>query len=102
MISLDNEQFNTSFSEVEKVLTYGILPDEQDFFVACNHIDDDGTSVSEDGFSFGDCSRLGDTVLDELELWDELQLANQEFHDGIDEAGEWCSAVLTSLGFEWV
>ena len=53
-------------------------------------------------FSFGNDPRVGTCALSRQELWDELRSAWADHEAGAEEAGDWVSTVLGSLGLEWV
>lgn len=90
-------------------MTYGVLPSQDDFIAA--FIEDE---ECEDGTcTFGNDPRVGNCDLTANELWDELSEAHEEYSTGkknstelsekeIEEAGDWCSMVLYSFGFEWI
>lgn len=80
-------------------LTYGELPTEEQFKNAY-HLAAEGSE--HDGFTFHNDSRVGNGCLTRAELWNELQAACEEFLGGDDQAGEWCSCVLSVLDIEWV
>jgi hypothetical protein len=92
-------------------MTFGTMPAREQFDAACAAVDeDDGRSVEQDGFGFGNDPRLGTCRLTADELWGELQKAHAEFEcrDGADDpaktdaVGDWISSVLSCLGIEWV
>jgi hypothetical protein len=80
-------------------MTYGEMPTQEDFDEAFSRAEDE---EGRTGFSFGNDPRVGTCELDATELWAELQKAREEYEEGDDEAGDWCSSVLSTLGFEWV
>ena len=93
-------------------MTFGTMPSREELDAACaEEGEDDGRSVDNHGFHFGNDPRLGTVRLSSDELWTELQKARAEY-DAVDgssddggapeRAGDWCSAVLGQLGFEWV
>lgn len=75
------------------VMNYGDLPDEEEFSAAFAKACPGGK------FQFGNDKRVGNASLTKEGLWNELLEASQEPGD---EAGQWCSSVLSVLGFEWV
>lgn len=84
-------------------MTYGVMPSLEEFEAACAESDSEcGKSVDDLGFSFGNDERIGTDTLTSGELWEELQMAREEWEEGDEKAGDWCSAVLGCLGFEWV
>lgn len=84
-------------------MTYGVMPSLEEFEAACAEPDGEcGRSVDDLGFSFGNDERIGTDTLTGGELWEELQRAHGEWEEGDEKAGDWCSAVLGCLGFEWV
>ena len=84
-------------------MTYGLMPSREEFDTACAEPDSEcGKSVDDVGFSFGNDERIGTDALTSGELLEELQTAREEWEEGDEKAGDWCSAVLGCLGFEWV
>lgn len=84
-------------------MTYGVMPSREEFDTACAEPDEErGRSVEELGFSFGNDERIGTDTLTSGELWEELQRAHDEWEAGDERAGDWCSAVLGCVGFEWI
>ena len=83
-------------------MTFGVMPTEEQFDQACQMVDDEGRSVAEHGFGFGNDPRVGTDRLTQGELWKECQRAFEEYSQGSDPAGDWLSSVLGCLGFEWV
>ena len=88
-----------------KSMTYGTLPLETEFVAAFETFCPDGR------FKFGNDERVGNDTLNCTELWNELVKAHGEWNDfsddteygeDADSAGDWCSAVLSVLGFEWI
>lgn len=96
-------------------MTYGVLPTREAFDAAFERACPNGT------FTFGNDKRVGNASLTASQLWRELQdAANEataetcegEWADDsrsyeqiqADEAaaGDWASAVLGQLGFEWI
>ncbi len=81
-----------------KTVTYGVMPTREEFDAAYEVAStDDGH-----GFRFRNDKRIGNGELTCSELWDELVKAHAEFEAGDEEAGDWCSAVLGCLDWEWV
>lgn len=80
-------------------MTYGELPSKSAFEIAFNE-------ECPDGYSFGNDEIVGDNTLNSEELWAKLQECRSVwFHEDSelgDKAGDWCSEVLSTLGFEWV
>ena len=99
---------------MRKSMTYGVMPSRGEFDAACAEADpENGRSVDNHGFHFGNDPRLGTVSLNGEELWDELVKARAEYEALLqadvaegDEAegavGDWISGVLGCLGFEWV
>jgi hypothetical protein len=85
-----------ALNERMKSMTYGQLPSKSEFEKAFDK------EVDGDTYSFGRDPRVGTDKLTSRELWKELQDAVSEWEDGDDEAGDWASAVLGTLGFEWI
>lgn len=84
-------------------MTYGVMPTREEFDAACAEPDEDcGKSVDDLGFSFGNDPRIGTDILTTSELWGGAPRARGEWEAGDEMAGDWCSAVLGCLGFEWV
>lgn len=81
---------------MQKSMTYGVLPTCEAFFDAFD------VHVKQTYFCFGNDPRVGNCELTSNELWIELKDAASDFRAGDDEAGDWCSCVLSTLGFEWV
>lgn len=79
--------------------TYGHLP-TRDQFHHCWTLE--VTDEECDRFAFRNDPRVGSCKLTEDQVWKELVKAEQEWAEGNDEAGEWCSSVLSVLGVEWV
>lgn len=86
-------------------LNYGQLPTEEQFREAFE------TVCAKTGrFEFGNDPRVGTCDLSADRLWRELKEAASEFNSGAFEGehgdagdpGDWCSCVLSVLGFEWV
>jgi hypothetical protein len=73
-------------------LTYGQLPDREVF-------DTVFYSICGRTFEFVNDKRVGTCELLIEELWSEL---NDAVYDGNDNASDWASCVLYSLGIEWV
>lgn len=84
-------------------MTYGVMPTREEFGAAWAEPDEEcGKSVDDLGFSFGNDERIGSDTLTGTELWREVEKARAEWEAGDEKAGDWCSAVLGCLGFEWV
>lgn len=86
-----------------KTLTYGQLPDREDFSKAFRQECPDG------GYEFENDERVGTCRLSEHALWSKVLEVHRMFEDDVtiscqqaDDAGVWCAAVLSPLGFEWV
>lgn len=87
-----------------KTFTYGILPTKEEYDAAWDKL------IAEEElhgglFHFGNDERLGTCALSQEELWDEILLAYEEWDkDGWidDQIGNWLSAIMFSLGFEWI
>lgn len=79
-------------------MTYGVMPTRKDFDQAW----DNSIAGESLTFNFRNDSRLGDNNLTNNELWLELNSARAEYEKGDEKSGEWCSAVLYILGFEWI
>jgi len=83
-------------------LTYGVLPTYDEF------VDAFAGDLGEGGvYQIRNCKRCGNVDLTCDELWEYLNGAVAEFHDAqCDDtqewAGDWASAVLQTLGIEWV
>lgn len=85
-----------------KSMTYGELPSEEDFNAAWDKLLSENELRGE-VFHFGNCPRMGTVALTQSELWEEIMLAHQEYETGkADDSGDWLSAVLDCLGFEWI
>lgn len=82
--------------EKMKSMTYGRLPSQAEFNKAYDE------NLEGGKYRFGNDARMGNAKLDASQLWKELKKATTEWEDGDDEAGEWASSVLITLGFEWV
>jgi hypothetical protein len=76
-------------------MTYGVMPPREDFDAAFDR-------EVPNRFRFGNDPRVGNCELTADELWSELESAKGEHDDGDDEAGDWASCVLYTLGFEWI
>lgn len=78
-------------------MTYGTLPNRNEFIAAFDEVcaDTGRFEVRRDPFH-------GDHDFTSEGLWAALKLAVSDFENGRDAAGEWASAVLSVLGFEWV
>ena len=84
-------------------LTFGVMPTREQYDAQCALVDpDNGRSVDDDGFGFGNDKRMGTDRLTSAELWAELVKAQAEHEAGDEAAGDWCSSVLGCLGIEWV
>lgn len=84
-----------------KTVTYGVMPAREEFgdrFSASVEAAGDADPL----FSFGRDPRVGTVNMAEHELWDELVKAHAEYEAGDEDAGDWCSAVLGCLDWEWV
>ena len=81
--------------EKMKSMTYGKLPSQSEFDKAFD------TEVDDD-YSFKNDPRVGNDELNASQLWKELKKATKEWEGGDDEAGDWASSVLSTLGFEWI
>lgn len=80
---------------MSKSMTYGTLPSREEFNAAYGDLDK--------FFSFRNDSRVGTCSMDGDKLWAELEKARKEWWDGqMDRSGDWCSDVLSVLGFEWI
>jgi len=91
-------------SSSNTTMTYGQLPSREAFDAAYQAQCPNGA-----GFSFENDERIGTATLYNGALWDALVRAHTEFEDDhtvtceqSDAAGDWCSQVLSCLGFEWV
>lgn len=89
---------------MRKTMTWGVMPSREEF-------DEAWDAQCDERFAFGNDPRLGTCALSQDELWEELLKAHAESQavDGSSDdggaperAGDWCSAVLYCLGFEWV
>jgi len=96
-------------------MSYGVMPIETDFRRAF-----DAVCADTGKFEFGNDPFIGNDALNASELWRQLetQLATWEAGEHSDEcpgdgscrgdgcpsedAGSWCSCVLSILGFEWI
>lgn len=86
-------------------MTYGVLPTEEEFTEAYND-----SELIDGMFHFGNDQRLGNCELNCTELWKEVCKAHSEYVQGTgclrtedsETAGDWCSLVLSCLGFEWI
>lgn len=83
-------------------MTYGTMPMREQFDQACSTPDDEGRTVSSDGFGFGNDERLGTCRLSQDELWDEILEAYVDYSVSDEAHGSWLSSVLGSLDIEWV
>lgn len=82
-------------------MTYGQLPSLEQFEQAFD------AGEAEGPFRFRNDKRVGNADFNCSELYKEVQAATKEHHEASDrktrdDAGEWASAVLYHLGFEWV
>lgn len=93
-------------------MTYGTMPSRENFDFALIR------ENAESGYKFNNDSRVGTCVLTADQLWKELQEALFQYNQGdnwlstidydkddfelAEVAGNWCSCVLETLGFEWV
>ena len=84
-----------------QTMTYGVMPSREAFEAAFDRAEAFAGKLT---FSFGNDKRVGTCEMTCSELWEELCEAHREWEQGAsnDEAGDWCSAVLGTLGFEWV
>ncbi|MDD5547266.1 MAG: hypothetical protein PHO67_08960 [Candidatus Omnitrophica bacterium] len=88
-----------------KSMTYGILPTESEFRAAYDAQDTAG-ELRGGLFHFGNDKRVGTCAMTCSELWNEVQKAFGEYE--VDQKweengpGDWVSAVLYCLGFEWI
>lgn len=96
-------------------MTYGTMPTHEQF-------DSQYTKkMGSFGYRFHNDSRVGTCELSQDQLWDELQEALTQWEQGdppqdkpvtdyineleftrAENAGNWCSCVLETIGFEWV
>lgn len=83
-------------NEMMKSMTYGNLPSKAEFEKAFDK------EVPSGKYRFGNDERFGNDSVTSNELYKELETAVEEYEDGDDAAGDWASAVLSTLGFEWV
>lgn len=92
---------------ITETLTYGVLPSREEFETAFDQY------VPGIRFEFDNDPRVGTCALTASELWEELVKAREESLGvcsikaphapcSIEAAGQWCSDVLSVLGFEWV
>ena len=80
-----------------KSMSYGVLPTKEEFDAA---FDEECPSGQ---FRFGNDPIVGNSTLTCDELWEELQYEHEVWETaGNEESGDWCSSVLTVLGFEWI
>lgn len=81
-----------------KTYTYGVMPSREDFSAAFEQECPEGT------FTVGNDPLFGNhTFENESELWTAVsEAANRHNDRGDDGAGQFASAVLDHLGFEWV
>lgn len=84
-----------------RTLTYGVLPTREEFETAFDQY------VPGIRFEFDNDPRVGTCELTASELWQELEDAvgaweSARYHKTREAAGQWCSAVLSVLGFKWV
>jgi len=87
-------------------MSYGVMPSKDDFEAAFE------AKCPNGKFAFGNDKIVGTDKLTCTQLWDELQkqrnrwenFPDDEDDDGSkgDQAGDWCSCVLSVLGFEWI
>ena len=87
-----------------KSMTYGTLPDEREFGRAFReHCPSGKYEISNDkggrDGSYG-VSRLYELLEDQLSKWAGSEVEGGD--GGDEEAGDFCSAVLSTLGFEWI
>lgn len=80
-----------------KTMTYGDLPTEEEFDAAW-----DAAQLPGGKFAFGNDERVGTANLSQVETWAEIQKAHAEWEAGSEQAGDWLSSVMGTLGFEWV
>lgn len=85
---------------VHKVMTYGTIPPFVDFEKAFEK------ATKSHGYSFSIRNSRFDLVPDgdynDTELYDLLHKLVEEYGEGNDEAGDWASNIIQSVGFEWV
>jgi hypothetical protein len=103
-------------SAIRMHLTYGVLPTREQFEDAF-----EGDLGSDGVYQIRNCKRVGNSNFTCAELWAELNDAVNESQAGTcegewaddnrsyeqiqadeDAAGDWASAVLQTLGIEWV
>lgn len=77
-------------------MTYGILPSYDMYSEAFDKV--------VDGFYYKirNDKRVGNVNLTKRELWMLLSEAVADWNDGDEDAGDWASVVLSTLGFEWI
>lgn len=84
-------------------MTYGILPSEDDFRKAFEVLEPE---MRDGKFHFGNDKRVGTCAMTCSELWLEVQKAFTEFESDPtweeNGPGDWVSAVLYCLDFEWI
>jgi len=82
-----------------KVMTYGVMPTLEEFERAFDEKCPSGM------FTVRNCKRVGNENYTCFGLWTEVQTAVLEWglnEESSEAAGNWASAILASLGFEWV
>lgn len=80
---------------MRQTLPYGILPEREAFDKAFQVISEDSLFVKfANDEVFGNCQKVGVET-----LWLAMQ---KQIEIGTDQALDWCSWVLSVLGFKWI
>lgn len=85
-------------------MTFGVMPTREQFDAGFDQavVEASSGTMASGLFSFGSDKRVGNCALNQEELWAEITKAHAEYDAGDEASGDWCSAVLGCLGFEWV
>lgn len=85
--------------------TYGQLPPREVFEEYFDERVGDGQfhiRLSRSDARAAEGTVIGDGYYDSETLWRGLRQLTAKFYDGDDAAGELASAILSTLGFEWI
>lgn len=79
-----------------KSMTFGVFPSRKEFSAHFEH------EVPGGSYRIRNDSILGDADFSEDQLWENLRRLKRRWDKGDEDAGSLASAIMQTLGFEWI